>query len=94
MRRLGTIDEVLAGEAEVAVVCGDAGWDTHDVFRRAQEPDLAGHVLFPGFVSDEELAKRRAAWKQPAPKYTRGLMGKYIRLVSTASKGAVTDSAE
>jgi dihydroxy-acid dehydratase len=42
-------------------------------------------------VSDEELAKRRAAWKPPAPKYTRGLMAKYVKLVGTASKGAVTD---
>jgi dihydroxy-acid dehydratase len=42
-------------------------------------------------VSDDELAKRRAAWKQPAPRYTRGLMAKYVKLVSTASKGAVTD---
>ena len=38
-------------------------------------------------VSDEELAKRRAQWKQPAPRYTRGVMAKYIKLVSTA--GAV-----
>lgn len=38
------------------VVCGEAGWDTHEVFRRAREPDLDGHVLFTGFVSDEELA--------------------------------------
>lgn len=44
-------------------------------------------------VSDEELAKRRAAWKQPAPRYTRGLMAKYVKLVSTASKGAVTDKS-
>jgi dihydroxy-acid dehydratase len=42
-------------------------------------------------VSDEELAKRRAAWKQPAPRYTRGLLAKYTHLVSTASKGAITD---
>jgi len=42
-------------------------------------------------VADEELARRRAEWKQPAPRYTRGLMAKYIRLVSTASVGAVTD---
>jgi dihydroxy-acid dehydratase len=45
-------------------------------------------------VSDEELAKRRAQWKPPEPRYQRGLMGKYIRLVSTASKGAVTDHPE
>ena len=42
-------------------------------------------------VPIDVIAKRRAAWKQPAPKYTRGLMGKYIRLVSPATKGAVTD---
>jgi dihydroxy-acid dehydratase len=45
-------------------------------------------------VADDELAKRRAQWKQPAPRYTRGLMAKYTRLVSTASKGAVTDRGE
>jgi dihydroxy-acid dehydratase len=42
-------------------------------------------------VSDEEMARRRAAWKQPAPRYTRGVMAKYVKLVSTASRGAVTD---
>jgi dihydroxy-acid dehydratase len=42
-------------------------------------------------IPDDELQKRRAAWKQPAPRYTRGVMAKYIKLVSTASKGAVTD---
>jgi dihydroxy-acid dehydratase len=42
-------------------------------------------------VPDEELAKRRAQWKQPAPRHTRGLLAKYSKLVSTASKGAVTD---
>ena len=42
-------------------------------------------------VPEEELAKRKAAWKQPAPRYKRGLLGKYTRIVSTASKGAVTD---
>ena len=42
-------------------------------------------------VPDAEIATRRAAWKQPAPRYTRGLLAKYMKLVSTASKGAVTD---
>jgi dihydroxy-acid dehydratase len=42
-------------------------------------------------VDDAELARRRAAWKAPAPRYTRGLLAKYTRLVSTASKGAITD---
>jgi dihydroxy-acid dehydratase len=38
-----------------------------------------------------EIAKRKAAWKQPAPRYTTGVLAKYARLVSTASLGAVTD---
>ena len=42
-------------------------------------------------VSARELAARRKKWKAPKPRYTRGLLGKYTRLVSTASKGAVTD---
>ena len=42
-------------------------------------------------VQDDVLAKRRQKWKQPAPRYTRGVMAKYIKLVSTASKGAITD---
>ena len=42
-------------------------------------------------VDDAELARRRAAWQPPAPRYTRGVLAKYARLVSTASKGAVTD---
>jgi dihydroxy-acid dehydratase len=42
-------------------------------------------------VNDAELARRRAAWQPPAPRYTRGVMAKYAKLVSTASKGAVTD---
>ena len=42
-------------------------------------------------LPDAELAKRRAAWKQPAPRYTTGVLGKYAKLVGSASQGAVTD---
>jgi dihydroxy-acid dehydratase len=42
-------------------------------------------------VDDKELAKRRAAWKQPAPRYTHGVLAKYAKLVSSAQFGAVTD---
>jgi len=45
-------------------------------------------------VDDAELARRRAQWKPPAPRYTHGLLAKYTRLVSTASKGAVTDTVD
>ena len=42
-------------------------------------------------VSEEELARRRAGWEQPKPRYTRGVLAKYAKSVSTASRGAVTD---
>jgi dihydroxy-acid dehydratase len=45
-------------------------------------------------VDDAELARRRAQWKPPPPRYTKGLLAKYTRLVSTASKGAVTDALD
>jgi dihydroxy-acid dehydratase len=41
-------------------------------------------------VADEEIARRRASWTKPAPRYTRGVLAKYAALASTASKGAVT----
>ncbi|GJH15590.1 dihydroxy-acid dehydratase [Caballeronia novacaledonica] len=41
-------------------------------------------------VDDAELARRRAAWKQPAPKYTRGVLAKFAALAQPANKGAVT----
>ena len=42
-------------------------------------------------VPDAEIAKRRAAWKAPAPRYTRGVQAKFAHNASTASKGAVLD---
>ncbi len=42
-------------------------------------------------VDAAELDKRRAAWKQPEPYATRGMLAKYAKLVSSASEGAVTD---
>ena len=43
-------------------------------------------------VPDAEIARRRARWKPPAPKYTAGVLFKYAKLVSSASEGAVTDA--
>lgn len=42
-------------------------------------------------VSDEVLAKRKAAWKAPPLRYSKGTLKKYARLVSDASHGCVTD---
>jgi dihydroxy-acid dehydratase len=41
-------------------------------------------------VTDDELARRRAAWSPPEPRYTGGVLAKYAALVSSASEGAVT----
>ena len=51
----------------------------------------ANRLLLQLNVDDAEIARRRAAWRPPAPRPTRGLLAKYRRLVSTASIGAITD---
>jgi dihydroxy-acid dehydratase len=51
----------------------------------------AGARLLQLEVSDEEIAKRRAKWKPPEPRYTKGVLAKYAKLVSSSSLGAVTD---
>ncbi|WP_414755868.1 dihydroxy-acid dehydratase [Anabaena sp. CCY 9910] len=42
-------------------------------------------------ISDHELARRRANWQPPVPRYTKGVLAKYAKLVSSSSIGAVTD---
>ncbi len=42
-------------------------------------------------VDEAELARRRATWTPPPPRYTKGLLAKYTKLVSPASRGAITD---
>ena len=54
----------------------------------------AHKLLIEVKVSDEELSRRRSDWRQPEPRFKRGLLAKYAYLVSTASKGAVTDSLD
>jgi dihydroxy-acid dehydratase len=45
-------------------------------------------------VSDTVLAQRRASWKAPAPRYTRGVLAKFANNASSASTGAVLDRFE
>ena len=42
-------------------------------------------------LSDEEIARRLQQWQPPAPKYTKGVMAKYVKLVTSASEGATTE---
>jgi len=51
----------------------------------------ADKLLIQVNVTAKELAQRKKKWRQPKARYTRGLLAKYVKLVSTASRGAVTD---
>ena len=51
----------------------------------------AKQLLIQLNISEDEMAKRKAAWVQPKPRYTRGVLAKFAALASTASNGAVTD---
>jgi len=51
----------------------------------------AHQLLLQLNVPDAEIARRRAAWQQPAPRYTRGVLGKFAKNATTASRGAVLD---
>ena len=71
--------EAAEGGAIALVLEGDS--ITIDAHRQALELH----------VPDDELARRRAAWSAPAPRYTRGVQAKFAFNVSTASTGAVLD---
>jgi len=51
----------------------------------------ATRLLLQLNVDDAQIARRRAAWSAPAPRYRRGVLAKFARLVSSASRGAITD---
>ena len=45
-------------------------------------------------IDEHEFTSRLEKWQQPAPRYTRGVLAKYAKLVSSASLGAVTDNLD
>ena len=51
----------------------------------------ARRLLIQLNIDEAELAHRRAQWRPPVPRYTRGVLAKYMKLVSTARLGAITD---
>ena len=51
----------------------------------------AHQLLLQLNVHEDEIARRRAAWTRPEPRYTRGVLGKFAKNASSASKGAVLD---
>jgi len=85
----GTYGMVVGHVAPEAAVGGTIGL--------VQEGDSitvdAQRLLIELNVDDAELERRRAAWVKPEPRYRTGVLGKYARLVSSSSLGAVTDQA-
>ena len=83
----GTYGMVVGHVAPEAAVGGPIGL--------VQEGDAitidADRNLIELKVPADELARRKALWKEPAPRYTKGVMAKYRLLVKSASEGAVTD---
>ena len=51
----------------------------------------ANQLLLQLNIDKAELDRRRQAWSRPEPRYRTGILGKYARLVSSSSRGAVTD---
>jgi dihydroxy-acid dehydratase len=53
--------------------------------------DVANHTIDLQ-VDDAELAKRKADWKLPEPRYTSGVLAKYAALAQGAERGAITEA--
>ncbi len=87
----GTWGMVVGHVAPEAYVGGTIGLVKEGARCQMRVTIDATKLLIQLNVDEAEIAKRRAAWKAPAPRYTRGVLGKYFKLVGTASKGAVTD---
>jgi dihydroxy-acid dehydratase len=83
----GTYGLVVGHVAPEAAVGGNIALvrENDTITINAETLELTMHV------SDDELAQRRSVWQPPVARYTRGVLAKYVRLVSTSSKGAVTD---
>ncbi|HNB70052.1 MAG TPA: dihydroxy-acid dehydratase [Acidobacteriota bacterium] len=83
----GTYGLVVGHVAPEAAVGGTIGLlkDGDTITIDAQENRLDVHL------TSAELAERQASWTPPPPRYTRGVLAKYARLVSSSSLGAVTD---
>jgi dihydroxy-acid dehydratase len=83
----GTFGLVVGHVSPEAAVGGTIG-----LLKEGDSITIDAHqLLLQVNITDEELAARRAAWTAPAPRYTKGVLAKFAKLVSSASLGAVTD---
>ena len=83
----GTYGMVVGHVAPEAAVGGTIG-----LVHEGDSITVDAHKLLIQLNVDEaELERRRTAWVRPEPRYRTGVLGKYARLVSSSSQGAVTD---
>lgn len=86
----GTYGMVVGHVAPEAVVGG-----TIALVEEGDSITIDAHArLLRLHVTEDELGRRRALWRAPAPRYSRGVLAKYARVVSSSSLGAVTDMQE
>ena len=86
----GTWGMVVGHVAPEAAVGGPIG-----LIREGDSVTIDAHQLVLNLnVSDAELAQRKAQWTAPAARYARGVLAKFRRLSSSASKGAVLDATD
>lgn len=83
----GTFGLVVGHVSPEAAVGGTIG-----LLREGDSITIDAHqLLLQVNITDDEIAARRAEWTAPAPRYTKGVLAKFAKLVSSASLGAVTD---
>ena len=83
----GTYGMVVGHVAPEAAVGGTIGLVQEDDQITIDAPNRSIEL----HVAEDELAQRRANWVKPKPNYTKGMLAKYAVLVSSSSRGAVTD---
>jgi len=86
----GTWGMVVGHVAPEAAAGGPIG-----LIREGDRVTIDAHKLLLQLDVDEaEIARRRKSWQAPAPRYTRGVLAKFRRLTSSASRGAVLDASD
>jgi dihydroxy-acid dehydratase len=84
----GTWGMVVGHVAPEAAVGGPIG-----LIQEGDRVTIDAHrLLLQLEVPEAEIERRRAAWQAPKARYNRGVLGKFYRLSSSASKGAVLDA--
>ena len=82
--------ERFASDAKLAMLAGAAPLDASSGRQQRHRLNRRGNRQLNLEIPEADLAARLRDWTPPTPRYTRGVMAKYARLVSSASQGAVT----